>query len=131
MNLMEVMVRYPTHESCIAHLEKTRWKDTPACPHCGSIDVARKREIHLVGRWNCHDCTSSFNVLSKTMFQGTKVSLQKWFVAIALMMNAKKSLSSCQLARDLDMNQGTALYMMQKIRSEMGRKSSDLLQGII
>ena len=131
MNLMAVMSRFPTHESCISHLEAVRWKDKPKCPYCESDDVARKRENNLVGRWNCHSCKSSFNVLAKTMFQGTKVSLQKWFVAIALMMNAKKSLSSCQMGRDLDLNQGSAWYLMQKIRAEMGRKSSDLLQGII
>lgn len=131
MNLMAVMSRFPTHESCIAHLETVRWRNKPKCPYCESDDVARKRENNLVGRWNCHSCKSSFNVLAKTMFQGTKVSLQKWFVAIALMMNAKKSLSSCQMGRDLDLNQGSAWYLMQKIRAEMGRKSSDLLQGII
>ena len=48
------------------------------------------------------------------------------------MMNAKKSLSSYQLARDLDLNQKTAWYMMQRIRSEMMRKEGKaLLQGII
>ena len=34
------------------------------------------------------------------LFQGTKIPLQKWFLAISLMANAKKSLSSCQLARE-------------------------------
>ena len=65
------------------------------------------------------------------MFQGTKVELQKWFLAISLIANAKKSLSSYQLARDLGLTQPTALFMQQRIRSEMGRKSSKLLQGII
>ena len=39
-----------------------------------------------------------FNVLQETLFQGTQIPLQKWFLAIFLMGNAKKSLSSCQLA---------------------------------
>ena len=57
--------------------------------------------------------------------------LQKWFAAISLMMNAKKSLSSYQLARDLDMKQPTAWAMMQKIRSEVATKGSAMLKGII
>jgi hypothetical protein len=66
------------------------------------------------------------------MFQGTRVELQKWFLAISLIANAKKSLSSHQLARDLDLTQTTALYMQQRIRAEMGRNTpSALLQGII
>ena len=70
--------------------------------------------------------------MTGTMFQGTRIELQKWFLAIALIANAKKSLSSHQLARDLDLTQPPALYMQQRIRAEMGRNTqSALLQGII
>ena len=111
MNLIKVMERFPDQESCIAHLEQARWGDEPECPHCKSEDIARKRENELVGRWTYHTCKSSFNVLSKTMFQKTKIPLQKWFLGIALVMNAKKSLSSCQLGRDLNLHSRTAWYM--------------------
>ena len=84
-----------------------------------------------IGRWNCHLCKSSFNVLSGTLFKGTKIPLAKWFMGIALMLDAKKSLSSCQLARHLGMNQMSAWSMMQKIRREMDRKGDTLLKGII
>jgi hypothetical protein len=47
------------------------------------------------------------------------------------MANAKKSLSSCQLARHLGLNQMSAWYMMQRIREEMDRKGETLLKGII
>lgn len=132
MNIMQVSRSFPDHESCIRHLETVRWKGLPTCPHCESSDVARKKENDLVGRWNCHDCKSSFNVLSGTLFQGTRIALQKWFLAITLIANAKKSLSSHQLARDLDMNVKSAWYLMQRIRGEMQRQESgNLLQGII
>ena len=131
MNLMTIMNRYPDEVSCIAHLEKISWGNKPQCPYCESENVARKRENDKRGRWNCHLCKSSFNVLAKTMFQGTKIPLQKWFIAIVLVANAKKSLSSCQLGRDIDLNQRSAWYMMQRIRTEMARKSPTLLQGII
>lgn len=131
MNLMAIIERFPTQESCIAHLEKIRWADNPTCPRCTSENVARKTIRGKTGEWNCHLCKSTFNVMTKTMFQGTQVPLQKWFLAICLMANAKKSLSSPQLARDLDLTQPTALYMQHRIRAEMGRKPSKLLQGII
>ena len=131
MNLIDVMERFPDHKSCINHLEKTRWKNQAYCPHCASIKVARKAENELIGRWNCHDCKSSFNVLSKTMFAGTHLPLQKWFLAISLMMNAKKSLSSHQLARDLGLNQKTAWYMQARIRAELATQGDVLLEGII
>ena len=68
---------------------------------------------------------------SGTIFSGTQIPLQKWFLAIGLMVPAKKSLSSCQLARDLEMNQKTAWYMQQRIRAAMANDQGKLLQGII
>ena len=53
------------------------------------------------------------------------------FLAIGLMVNAKKSLSSNQLARDLDMNQKSAWYMQQRIRAAMLTDEGELLQGIV
>ena len=131
MNLISIVEKYPSQQSCIDHLEAVRWVDYPCCPHCGSINVARKKENNRIGRWNCHDCRNSFNVLQGTIFQGTKIPLQKWFLGIAIMVNAKKSLSSCQLARDLEMNQSSCLYMQQRIRAAMASSERHFLKGIV
>ena len=130
MDLIKVFQRFPDHESCLEHLEQARWGDRPACPLCGSLSVARKADSFRQGRWNCHDCKSSFNVLSGTIFQKTKLPLQKWFLAIALVLNAKKGVSSCQLARDLDLNQKSAWYMAMRIRRAMA-SDSGMLAGIV
>ena len=66
------------------------------------------------------------------MFQGTHLPLQQWFCAIALLVNAKKSLSSYQLGRDLSLNQRSAWYMQQRIRAEMATKQGKImLRGLI
>ena len=131
MDLIKVFQKWPTHESCIGHLETVRWGHRPACPLCGSVNVARKADGYRVGRWNCHACKSSFNVLSGTIFQKTRIDLQKWFLAIAIILNAKKSVSSYQLARDLDLTQPTAWYMAMRIRKAMVASDGELLAGIV
>jgi len=117
MNLLTIFTRFPDQEACVAHMEKTRWGDAPRCPHCGSKHVARKQENARIGRWNCRGCRSSFNVLSGTVFEKTRIPLQKWFLGIGLMGTARKSHSSHQLARDLDMNQKSAHFMQERIRA--------------
>lgn len=58
--------------------------------------------------------------------------MRKWFMAIGLIVNAKKSLSSCQLARDLELTYQTAWFMQKRIRAEMASKQGTItLQGII
>lgn len=138
MNLIEVFERFPTQEACIEHLEQIRWRGTPVCLHCKSESVAHKNEtqeegkVGRTGRYNCHECRATFKVTQGTVFHGMKIPLQKWFVAIALLTNAKKSLSSHELSRDLDLNQKSAWYIMTRIRAEMANKTNPIvLQGII
>ena len=68
--------------------------------------------------------------MTPSFTENPKIPLQKWFLAISLMAHAKKSLSSCQLARDLGLKQKTCWCLMMKIRAEMG-KDNILLQGIV
>ena len=133
MDLWKLMSRSSTQQVCISYLEKVRFKGEPYCPLCGTVgECGRKKENRLVGRWNCYACGSSFNVLSKTMFQKTRIPLPKWFAAIVLMLNAKKSISSYQLARDINVLPMTALRMQRKIRHQMQTsEGSRLLKGIV
>ncbi len=138
MNLIEVMARFPDQESCLEHLERVRWHSGVICPHCESSHIGPKNETQdigeygRIGRYNCYDCKASFKVTQGTVFQGTKIELQKWFLAIALILNAKKSLSSYQLSRDLNLTQKTAWFILCRIRAEMANKtSSTLLKGIV
>jgi len=134
MNLIQVMVCFPTKEACITYLESVKWSKTPPyCPHWGSTRVAKRTETEQgrIGRWNCHACHASFKVACGTVFHGTKIALQQWFLAISLVANAKKNLSSHQLARDLGLNPKMAWYLMTRIRAGMAKKGRALLQGIL
>ena len=131
MNLISIFARFPDQQSCMEHLEQLRWGDEPSCPHCRSGCVGRKADGDRLGRFNCYDCKSSFNVLSGTIFEKTKLPLQKWFLAIGLIVKAKKSLSSHQLARDLELNQKSAWFMQRRIRAQMAGEQGSLLQSIL
>ena len=130
MNLFRVLQQFPDQQACLSHLEEVRWGDEPGCPFCHSGHVARKAEKGRLGRGNCHACKSSFNVLSGTIFAKTQIPLQQWFVAITLVLHAKKSLSRYQLGRDLALNQRSAWYMQQRIRAAM-TQGARLLRGLI
>lgn len=130
MSLTDVFTRFPDHEACIAHLEAIRWGDRPACPHCGSPSVARKADGTRVGRWNCHDCRSSFNVLHGTIFQKTKIPLQKWFLAIGILAKGGTNVSSGRLAREVDLNQKSAWFLALRVRAALASDTTGLLSGI-
>ena len=134
MSLLQIMKRFPDHWTCIEYLEKLRFDGIgPYCSLCGSPNVSRKKDGKRVGRWNCTGCGSSFNVLSGTIFQKTRIPLQKWFLAIHFMLSSRKGISSYQLAREIETCQHTAWSILDRIRREMNHHTVNrtFLKGII
>ncbi len=127
MNIVKIFKRFPTQESCIAHLEKARWNGKPTCPYCGSTRTAPSQH-----RYRCYACKTGFSVTVGTIFHHTHLPLQKWFLAISLILNAKKGISALQLSRDLDVNKNTAWRISMQIRKAMTQSEQRvLLTGIV
>lgn len=127
MNIVEVYRLFPTQDACLEHLEKVRWHGKPICPYCKSNRVSA---LPKEKRHHCNNCNTSFSVTVGTIFHKTKVDFQKWFVAISLVLNAKKGISSRQLSRDIQVNKDTAWYMAMRIRKATA-EYGELLQGIV
>lgn len=133
-SLVEIYRRFPDRAAAVAHLERVRWPDGPRCPYCGDARASRNRDDSrsaTAERWKCQnpDCLRSYSATVGTIFHNSHIDLQRWFLLIALMLNAKKGLSAMQAARDLDMRRPTAWSMMHRIRSAMaddGKPLSDL-----
>lgn len=127
MNIIEIYKKYPKHEDCLRHLEAIRWRGTPTCPYCKSSNsTPMKKEL----RHHCNNCNTTYSVTVGTIFHNTKLDLQKWFLAVSLVLNAKKGISARQLARDIQVNKDTSWYMGMRIRRAMN-ETPELLQGIV
>jgi transposase-like protein len=130
-SLVSIYKRFPTKEAATAHLEKVRWPHGPECPLCGSTSTARHAEKSQADRLQCWDCKKSFSATVGTIFHNSHIDLQRWFLLITLMLNAKKGLSAMQAARDLEMRRPTVWSMMHRIRAAMvddGRLLSGLVE---
>jgi transposase-like protein len=127
MELIKMVEKYNTKGKCIAYLEKQRWSDGPVCPYCKSTKSSKKTQEF---RHTCHTCGRSYSVLVGTIFEATKLPINKWFAAICLILNAKKGISSLQLARDLHVNKNTAWYLQKRIRKAM-QDNDYILKGIV
>lgn len=82
-------------------------------------------------RLQCWSCKRSFSATVGTIFHNSHIDLQKWFLLITLMLNAKKGLSAMQAARDLEMRRPTVWSMMHRVRAAMvddGRLLSGLVE---
>ena len=129
MNIIEVFQRFPRQEDCIEHLELVRWNHVPTCPYCNSTNST---PMSKESRHHCNNCKTSYSVTVGTIFHHTHLPIQKWFLAVSLILNAKKGISARQLSRDLHVNKDTAWRISMKIREAMSQKwQRDLLTGVV
>lgn len=129
MNIVSIFQTFPTDDDCIAHIEMVRWGDTSKCPYCTSDNST---PMPNEKRYHCNNCNTSYSVTVGTIFHNTKLPIQKWFLAISIILNAKKGLSARQLALDLQVNKDTGWRMAMKIREAMTQyEQRELLTGIV
>ena len=105
------------------HLEAIRWPHGPVCPHCGNIELAKITELagkaHRPGLYQCKECRSQFTVTVGTVFERSKIALNKWLLATHLLTSSKKGMSAHQIHRMLGVTYKTAWFMCHRIREAM------------
>lgn len=122
-------------------MEGLRWPNGPVCPHCGNTKAyfltpksgsratgqGGKRSIRRV--WKCAKCRRQFSVLTKTIFHGSKIPLQKWVMVMFAMVSSKNGISAREVERTYDVDTKTAWFMLHRIREAMKRQPAALFSA--
>lgn len=126
-NLINLLERFATDDDCRKYLEALRWPNGVACTRCGDKDVTLlpKRD-----QYQCSSCRYQFSVTSGTILHDTHLPLRKWFLAIYMIVEAKKGVSARQLGRTLNVAHRTAWYLSHRIREAL-KTPDTLLSGVI
>ncbi|MCL9807244.1 IS1595 family transposase [Flavobacterium amniphilum] len=128
-SILDIVKDFPNEQSCIDHLEILRWNGNVISPFDSSSKIYKCKN----NKYRCKNTGKYFNVKTNTIFDNTKLELQKWFLAIWIVTSHKKGISSLQLSRDLNITQKSAWFMLQRIRNCFGVDDNDNypLDGII
>ena len=112
-NLFDLLKTFSTEEKCVEFLRQSKWQNGEFCPYCGH----EKLYAFSDGKtFKCADCRKRFSIRVGTIFEDSKIPLQKWFMALYLITAHKKGISSCQLAKDIGVTQKTAWFMLHRLR---------------
>lgn len=110
-------------EAARKHLESLVWPNGTICPHCGNSDpdriTALHGKAHRPGLYQCAECREQFTVTVGTVFERSKIPLNKWLLATYLLNSSKKGMSAHQLHRTLGVTYKTAWFMAHRIREAM------------
>jgi transposase-like protein len=111
-SILELIRTFSDEQSCIDYLEQLRWKNGVVSP----FDSLSKVYKCKGDKYKCKNTGKYFTVRTKTIFEGSKISLQNWFIAIYLYTSHKRGISSYQLAKDLAITQKSAWFILQRLR---------------
>ena len=127
LSMVEVMRMFPDDATAEKWIEKTRWPNGIACPHCGSVNVQTGAK-HPDMSYRCRDCRKFFSVRTGTAMQNSNLGCQVWVLASYLLSTGIKGTSSMKLHRDLGITQKSAWHLAHRIR-ESWTKDKGLFSG--
>lgn len=128
-SLTSIISYFKEEQTAIDYLASLRFKNGAFCPHCGDTKVYKFSDNR---RYKCAGCRKQFTVRVGTIFESSKIPLSKWFIAIYLITSHKKGISSHQLAKDIEVTQTSAWFMLHRIRYTLVNGSFEMpLSGIV
>jgi transposase-like protein len=130
ISVYEILRKFPNEMSARLYLEQKRWANGIECPRCKSTKIGRfgKNE----GWHRCNNCKKPFNVKTCTVFERSKIPLDKWLFAFYKIVTARKGVSSMQISEELGITQKSAWFMLHRIREAMKISNGNhIFSGIV
>lgn len=128
--LQEAIIYFNSHDNCREYLVAHRWKDGVVCPRCGSKNVLLQAKYN---RWQCGSKHPLRQFTSKTgtIFEDSPLGLDKWLLAMWMVVNCKNGVSSYEIHRATGVTQKTAWFMDHRIRLSLGMGPTNKFSGQI
>jgi len=127
--LIDAVRYFSDLDECHEYMLGIKWPDgKPACPYCGYDELGYIKSRRLL-QCRAPKCRKQFSAKVGTIFEDSSLGLDKWFVAVWCIANAKNGISSCELHRALGVTQKTAWHMLHRIRLAMETRTFRKLSG--
>ncbi len=122
--LMEAVKYFAVYENAHEFFVNVRWSNGVVCPRCGSTEANYNPKYR---RFQCNRTHNlrQFTVKTGTVMEDSPLGLDKWAIAFWLEVNAKNSISSCEIHRALGITQKSAWFMLHRVRHALHVGSFD------
>lgn len=123
----EFLKQFPDDSTCLEHLLKVRYGETPTCPKCGV--VSKFYRIRKEPAYACGSCGHHIHPMAGTLFERSRTPLQKWFYAMHLFTMTRHGVSAKEIQRQIGVTYKTAWRIGHEIRKHMARVDGDPMLG--
>ena len=127
ISTLQLFKKFPNQEAARKYIESRLWPHGARCPCCGLTERITARKD---GFYRCNQCKVDFTVRTGTIFERSHVPLHKWLYAMYLLVTARKGISSLQLSKEISIRQGTAWFMLHRLRQACGSDMT-MLRGTV
>lgn len=119
----EFQARFPTEDSCLEHLMRTRFGAKFTCAKCDR--EARYYRVKARRAYECEHCGFQVYPTADTPFHGTRTSLRDWFFVMFLFCASRNGVAAKEVQRQIGVTYKTAWRMCHLIREYMGFVDGD------
>jgi hypothetical protein len=126
--LQEAIIYFSDPNNCREYLVARRWPMGVTCPRCGSENVLF---LENYNRWHCREKhpAPQFTLKTGSIMEDSPIGLDKWLMAMWLVVNCKNGVSSYEIHRAIGVTQKTAWFLNHRIRLAFGLEPSEKLSG--
>ena len=118
LSMPEFFERHGTERSARRRCRRHAGRLGFVCPKCGG--AARSRFVRGgLPYWQCGACPHQTSLISRTVFEASKLPLCRWFVAMNLLTQSKNNVSALELKRQLGVSYRSAWLLKHKIMQAM------------
>lgn len=127
-SLLDAARFFADPDTCVEFVAGMRWPNGVECPHCSGKKVSFLKSRRIF-KCMAKDCHKQFSVKTGSIFEDSPIPLDKWMMAVWMVVNCKNRGSSYEIARDLKVTQKSAWFMLHRIRVAMDNGSFSKMGG--
>lgn len=116
--LREFQARFPTEDSCLDYLMRTRYGARHDCERCGR--EASFYRVKARRSYACEHCGGQVYPTAGTPFERTRTPLRDWFFVMFQFCSSRNGVAAKEVERQLGVTYKTAWRMCHMIREYMG-----------
>ena len=114
---------YPDRETCFKFLAELKWDDGYECRKCSNTHFSIG---HTPYSRRCTKCGYQESVIFNTIFQNTRIPINKAFYMIFLIYSTKGKISSHKLSEILSIRQSTCWAYSARIKKIMDERKKEI-----
>ena len=125
--LRQFQDRFPTEDSCLDHMMRTRYGARHDCERCGR--EASFYRVKARRSYACEHCGGQIYPTAGTPFDRTRTPLRDWFFVMFQFCASRNGVAAKEVERQLGVTYKTAWRMCHMIREYIGQVDGDAPLG--